>query len=82
MNAAGNSLHRVVEKWLAPFPPERIHVVHFGRTRGDGRRYVHVEVPAPGGPRGIFFFRHDDGCWCVFPSRIARPSMIAYRLAA
>ncbi|MGF6759054.1 hypothetical protein [Paraburkholderia sp. GAS42] len=82
MNTAGKSLHYLVEKWLAPAPAMRIRVVQFGRMRGDSRRYVHVEASAPGNSRAIFFFRHEDGCWCVFPPRIARPSMTGYRLAA
>lgn len=82
MNTAEKSLHYLVEKWLAPAPPVRIRVVQFGRMQGDSRRYVHVEASAPGGSRAIFFFRHDDGCWCVFPPRVARPSMTGYLLAA
>jgi hypothetical protein len=82
MNATEKSLHYLVEKWLAPAPTSRIHVVQFGRMQGDKRPYVHVEASAPGGSRSIFFFRHDDGRWCVFPPRIARPSMTGYLLAA
>jgi hypothetical protein len=82
MRTAEKSLHYLVEKWLAPGPTVRIRVVQFGRMRGDSRRYVHVEVSAPNGSRAIFFFRHDDGCWCVFPPRITRPAMNGYRLAA
>jgi hypothetical protein len=82
MNTAEKSLHYLVEKWLAPAPPVRIRVVQFGRIHGDSRRYVHIEASAPSGSRAIFFFRHNDGCWCVFPPQIARPSMTGYRLAA
>ncbi|MFL9912904.1 hypothetical protein PQR75_44455 [Paraburkholderia fungorum] len=80
MNTAEKSLHYVVEKWLAPAPFVRIRVVQLGRMRDDRRRYVHVEAWAPSGSRAIFFFRHDDGCWCVFPPSIAQPSMTGYRL--
>ena len=82
MSTAEKSLHYLVEKWLAPTPLARIRVVQFGRMQGDSRRYVHVEASAPTGSHAIFFFRHDDGCWRVFPARIARPSMTGYRLAA
>lgn len=82
MNTAEKSLRYLVEKWLAPSPAVPIRVVEFGRIHGDSRRYVHVEAPAPSGSHGMYFFRHDDGCWCVFPPRIARPSMTAYQLAA
>lgn len=82
MISAEKSLHHVVDKWLAPTPAVRVRVVQFGRMRAGRGRYVHVETSAPTGSRAIFFFRHEDGCWCVFPPRIARPSMTGYRLAA
>ncbi|WP_341316968.1 hypothetical protein WN982_37250 [Paraburkholderia sp. IMGN_8] len=82
MNTAEKSLRYLVEKWLAPAPNTQIRVVQFGHLREDRRRYVHVEALAPSGSRAIFFFRHDDGCWCVFPPRIARPSMNSDRWAA
>ena len=75
MSTAGKSLHDVVEKWLAPTAHMRIHVIAFGHIRDQKKRYVHVEVSASNNSRAIFFFRHDDGCWCVFPPRAARPSM-------
>jgi hypothetical protein len=82
MNTAEKSLHYLVEKWLAPAPHMQIRVLQFGHTREDRRRYVQVEASAPNGSHAIFFFRHDDGCWCVFPPRIARPSMTDNRRAA
>ena len=80
--AAERSLHHLVHKWLAPTTSARIHVVRFGRISGDGARFVHVEAWAPTGSRALFFFRHDDGCWCVFPPRIAPPTMNGLRFAA
>lgn len=76
------SLHYLVEKWLAPSAAGQIRVVGFGRMRGDGGRFVHVEASAQSGRHAMFFFRHADGRWCVFPARTAQPSMTAYRLAA
>jgi len=76
MTISEKSLRFVVDKWFAPVPAMRIRV---GR---DKRPYVHVEAFAPTGSRAIFFFRHDDGCWCVFPPRRAQPAMNGYRLAA
>ena len=43
---------------------------------------VGMEACAPTGPHAIFFFRHDDGCWCVFPPTRAQQTMNGYRLAA
>jgi len=81
MNIADKSLRYLVEKWLAPTPAMQIHVVQFGRMSLDKRRYVRIEASTPTGSRAIFFFRHDDGIWCVFPPAISRP-MMSYRLAA
>ena len=81
MNIAEKSLHYLVEKWLAPTPAMRIHVVQFGRMSLDKRRYVRVEALRPAGSLTILFFKHDDGSWCVFPPAIARPAMTGYRLA-
>jgi len=63
--ACEQSLRSLVDKWLAPSMPVR--VTEFSRTRNDGTRYVRVEARSPDGLRALFFFRHDDGCWCVFP---------------
>ncbi|MCX4166159.1 MULTISPECIES: hypothetical protein [Paraburkholderia] len=62
-----HSLRFLVEKWLSPGPSAPIHVIEFSRTRWDHRRYVCVEAVHASGSRALFFFRHDDGCWCVFP---------------
>jgi hypothetical protein len=56
-----------VEKWLPPAPATPVHVTAFSRTRLDGRRYVCVEMSSPSGAHALFFFKHDDGSWCVFP---------------
>jgi hypothetical protein len=34
-----------------------------------------VEALRPGGLLSIFFFRHDDGSWNVFPPQAERPAM-------
>ncbi|MDE1181162.1 hypothetical protein [Paraburkholderia sp.] len=74
MKTAGEqSLRFLVEKWLAPAPSVVVRVTAFSRTRWGGRRYVRVETMASGGARGLFFFRHDDGCWCVFPPTHDKP---------
>ena len=75
MNTADRSLHSLVEKWLAPGPQGQIRVVRFGHRRRDGTRYAQVEASTTRGARAIFFFRHHDGAWCVFPPLISGPSM-------
>ena len=65
-NATEQSLRFLVEKWLGPVVAP-VHVTQFGRTKWDNTRYVRVETSSPDGGRSLFFFRHDDGRWCVFP---------------
>jgi hypothetical protein len=62
-----HSLRTQVEKWLAPGLSAPVRVTEFSRTRVGRRRYVCVETAMPRGLRALLFFRHDDGCWCVFP---------------
>jgi hypothetical protein len=73
--ASEQSLRFLVEKWLAPAPSASVHVTEFSRTRLGGRRYVRVETAVEAGSRGLFFFRHDDGRWCVFPPTAETPSL-------
>ncbi|MFK4448982.1 hypothetical protein ABH944_009038 [Caballeronia udeis] len=78
MNIAERSLRLQVEKWLVPTPSTPARVTQFSRTRSNQRRFVRVEIIRPaGGLVGIFFFRHDDGTWCVFPPETARLAMRA-----
>jgi hypothetical protein len=75
VHTAEKSLRHLVEKWLAPAPHARVRVIRFGHLPAGRCRYAYVEAYTPDSSRAIFFFQHDDGCWCVFPPRIARPSM-------
>lgn len=81
MNTQKRSLHGLVEKWLSPTEAMPAHVTQFGRTAAGNRRFVRVEVSHPAYPRALFFFRHDDGFWRVFPPPGERPAM-GYRQAA
>lgn len=77
MNAGAMSLRLLVEKWLAPTPTMPARVARFSRMTADQRRYVCVESMRPTGTLVIFFFRHDDGAWRVFPPAAERPAMRA-----
>jgi hypothetical protein len=82
LKAAGDqSLRLLVEKWLAPLSATPLRVTHFGRTRNDGTRYVRVEASSVDGPRALFFFRHDDGCWCVFPPTVDKVTRLSEQFA-
>jgi hypothetical protein len=83
VRAAGDqSLRLLAEKWLAPLAATPLRVTHFGRTRNDGTRYVRVEALSVDGPRALFFFRHDDGCWCVFPPTAVKVRRMSERVVA
>ena len=75
MVAAEKTLHWAVDKWLAPTPSMPARVVRFCHSASQHQRYVCVEALRPGGLLSIFFFRHDDGSWNVFPPQAERPAM-------
>jgi hypothetical protein len=74
-SSSEQSLRRQVEKWLAPGPAIPVHVTQFSRTLRGHRRFVCVETLLPAGSRALFFFRHADGCWCVFPPAADMPRL-------
>ncbi|MFM0401960.1 hypothetical protein PQR30_21070 [Paraburkholderia aspalathi] len=73
----GQSLRCQVEKWLAPAPATPVRVTAFSRTRLGGRRYVCVESASPSGTHMLFFFKHDDGSWYVFPQTANKRKLAA-----
>ncbi len=75
MNARERSLRALVEKWLGANPATRVRVTRFSHSPRKPWRYVCVESVRASGAFSIVFFRHDDGCWCVFPPRIERPAL-------
>jgi hypothetical protein len=80
-NRSEQSLRWQVEKWLAPAPATPIHVTRLGHPGRGGRHCVRVETSSPAGVRALFFFRHDDGSWYVFPPAAGRPRVTADRIA-
>jgi hypothetical protein len=76
MKTAGNSLRLLVEKWLAPTLATPIRVTRFSRTGSNRRRYICVEGQRPEGSATLFFFRHDNGVWRVFPPEINRLAIL------
>lgn len=75
MHRMGNSLRWMIEKWFSLLPTEPLRVTRFSRARSNRRPCVCVEASRPSGALAIFFFRHDDGTWCVFPPESNRPAM-------
>lgn len=79
MNHDGYCLRRLIDKWLAPSDtsPIRIKRLQFSDKVYRERRCVCVESIKPGRTLAIFFFRHDDGFWYVFPPAATRSAMRA-----
>ncbi|MFM0347871.1 hypothetical protein P0D96_27605 [Paraburkholderia sp. RL17-347-BIC-D] len=77
MASAKNSLRETVELWLAPDPLNGIRVTEFRNRRSAHECYVCVETLRAAGPVALFFFRHQDGAWRVFPPSRERPAMRA-----
>jgi hypothetical protein len=76
--SAEKSLHSLVEKWLAPMSWASIRVIRFSRIRPEGSRYVCVEARRSHGSIALWFFRHKDGTWRVFPPDVKRLNVDMY----
>jgi hypothetical protein len=75
MACTGKSLRSLVENWLAPAPGTSVRVTEFKRTRTQQGCYVRVEALRMAGSVEMFFFRHENGMWCVFPPRPSTPAI-------
>lgn len=82
MNTPETSLRCLVEKWFGSDSEMRARVTHFSHSRASRWRYVCVASRRATGELSIFFFRHDDGSWSVFPPQTIRPSMNVARMPA
>jgi hypothetical protein len=69
MQSANKSLRLLVEKWFGPVSQLPVRAVRFGRMKSNEQRYVCVEAMQPAGALAIYFFRHGDGAWYVFPAQ-------------
>lgn len=77
MGSAGASLRQMVEHWLAPDPTKRVRVTHFRNRRSKRECYVCVEAFKAESPVAMFFFRHEDGIWRIYPPSRERSAMLA-----
>lgn len=75
MASTGKSLHAMVEHWLAPISMDTVHVIEFKNQRARRQCYVCVEARRAAGTAAVFFFRHTDGLWSIFPPRREHPTM-------
>ncbi|CAD6510551.1 hypothetical protein ACFQ3P_01835 [Paraburkholderia sabiae] len=81
--AAGNtSLRFQVEKLVGSTRGDTARVRLLERSRMGGTRRVCIQFERPTGSFSLFFFRHADGTWHVFPPDRRRPEMGVCRIAA
>jgi hypothetical protein len=71
----GESLRTLIDKWLAPTAASPVRVTRHSRANANQGRCVRVESLQTTGSLAIFFFRHGDGAWRVFPPASVRPAM-------
>ncbi|TWG81486.1 hypothetical protein L602_004000000240 [Cupriavidus gilardii J11] len=67
MKRKPSSLRALAEKWLPLSGGNPPRVTRFGHTAASRVPYVCVAVPRADALLSIFFFRHRDGKWYVFP---------------
>lgn len=75
MASGKTSLRAMVEDWLAPGPAKSVRITEFRNRRSRRECHVRVEVLGGEGHVALFFFRHEDGSWCIFPPARERPAM-------
>lgn len=68
MSRDKKSLRTLFEKWFGLGPTVGVRVVDFGCMNAHSHeRYVRVEASRGTDVLTLFFFRHEDGGWYVFP---------------
>jgi len=78
MDVGQISLRGLIDKWLAP--ASGVRVTQFSRTGQSRGRFVRVETEHSAGTLAIYFFRHGDGSWCVFPPSDSRATLVGGRM--
>ncbi len=81
MDSGSTSLRRLVEKWLRPTAATPARIMRVKRNENRSARCVRVEVSRSSGVFSVFFFRHSDGSWCVFPPHADSPAMSVQRFS-
>lgn len=82
MSTTDKSLRCLVEKWLGAAGAQSVRVVLTQRSQSGRICRLCIEANCPSGPITLFFFRHHDGSWHVFPPANRQPAMSIGRLAA
>jgi hypothetical protein len=70
MSAGEQSLRCLIEKWFALASGETYRLSRSPRAQSPSGGCVCFEATRTDGALRIFFFRHDDGSWSVFPPEL------------
>jgi hypothetical protein len=75
MNDWKLSLRKTIEYWLSPSPSALVRVIRFRSDRRKSECFVKVTTSETGEAAEMYFFRHADGAWRVFPPRKTLPAL-------
>ncbi|AOY96551.1 hypothetical protein BKK79_33985 [Cupriavidus sp. USMAA2-4] len=65
------SLRRLIGKWMGPAAGLPVRITRVARSPVNPYGCVRVEAAHGDSRLALFFFRHGDGCWYVFPPQRA-----------
>ena len=75
MTNGGKSLRLMVEHWLVADPANGVRVTEFRNRPSKQECYVCIETLRGENPVSMFFFRHQDGTWRIYPPSRERPAL-------
>ena len=75
MAAGDTSLRFQVERLVGSTPDDTMRVRFIERSRVGSTRRLCMRIEWPRGSLPLFFFRHADGTWHLFPPGHCRPEM-------
>lgn len=86
MDGTRQSLRAMADKWLALRADTLVEVTRYAQGREHAhkgkRRCVYIRALGMASEVGLFFFRHDDGAWYIFPPSDASPVVRIFGEAA
>ena len=82
MAAGHTSLRHQVERLVGSTRDDTMRVRFIERSRLGSTRRLCVRIEWPRGSLPLFFFRHADGTWHLFPPEHRRPEMGVVHKAA
>jgi hypothetical protein len=75
MKPGESSLRSLIEKWFSPTAAAPVHVSRCTFANSSQTKCVLARSSVSEASLAIFFFRHDDGIWRVFPPSPRKPEL-------